>query len=273
MQNKTALRELKIMTRHLSTFVATLLCALFAAPIAASADDAEGVTPPYTWTLEGSDCLDGFTIIDSDGDGSTWFVNGSGYVLHMGEGSVNDDWLITPAISLEASKGYSVTVAAALYIDFGSNATLSVYSGTDPSVEGMTTQLVGETSIATANSDTEMEGTLEAAEAGLYYVGVRCTSSGEFTAPILNYISIGEGEDIEIDTSIDGVTESTSSTCITTVDGSIIVKGATGESVQVYTVDGKNVYGGTSDGNTVVGVAKGLYVVKVGGRTLKVTVR
>lgn len=113
------------------------------------------------------------TVIDSNGDGKTWTwdsTNGFKYSFH---GSNNgDDWLILPAVAMEAGE-------VKLLFDYKANSssyteTFEVYIGSAPTVEGMT-QKLGDFS---SNSTEYQSGllTFSVPSAGNYYVAFHATS-------------------------------------------------------------------------------------------------
>ncbi len=64
---------------------------------------------PYANDFSTSDCLNGFTIINANNDGTyrTWTWNNYSKSITSGWGTA-DDWLITPDFKLEAGKLYSI---------------------------------------------------------------------------------------------------------------------------------------------------------------------
>ncbi|MDE5785926.1 MAG: hypothetical protein K2H98_05270, partial [Duncaniella sp.] len=60
---------------------------------------------------------------------------------------------------------------------------------------------------------------------------------------------------------------------ITAAKGSIVVTGATGQAVAVYTTDGKTVFTGNGEAKTVIPAQQGVYVVKAGSTVKKVLVK
>ena len=65
---------------------------------------------------------------------------------------------------------------------------------------------------------------------------------------------------------IDGV--ASDAVCVTAKGGSIEIAGADNAPVEVYNLSGQLVYSGTE--TTVGGLARGIYIVRVSGRTFKV---
>ncbi|MGN0231852.1 MAG: choice-of-anchor J domain-containing protein [Muribaculaceae bacterium] len=96
----------------------------------ASSAVAFGVEENYVFT--DSDSAQGWTSVDSDGDGVTWGVtpdlSGIAYLGNTTTSSA-DDWLFSPAISLEANKDYILEYAVSLRGVFG-DVTVEVVEGT-----------------------------------------------------------------------------------------------------------------------------------------------
>lgn len=69
----------------------------------------EGMSIPYVQEFNTEADLDLFTILDLNGDGKTWKYR-TQYVQYPYSTSVDgDDWLFTPALTLEAGKSYKLT--------------------------------------------------------------------------------------------------------------------------------------------------------------------
>lgn len=64
--------------------------------------------PPYTQGFDDESSLDLFTIVDSNGDGTTWEYNRYSNCVRYRYSRTNaaDDWLLTPAIKLQADRSY-----------------------------------------------------------------------------------------------------------------------------------------------------------------------
>lgn len=104
----------------------------------------KGLSLPYTCDFESADVFNTWTIIDANADGKTW----------MGVYSVNpktarcayniskdaDDWLISPAIALEAGKKYRLTFDTKSYNRLRLES-MKVFYGMGTTVEAQTTLL------------------------------------------------------------------------------------------------------------------------------------
>ncbi len=100
--------------------------------------------PPFTATFD--DSLDGFTTIDANGDGRTWMAH-DGYARMGYNPSLSmDDWLISPALKLEAGKIYVISAQiSAWHPNFPER--LEIKAGRSATVEGMTITLLEPTVI------------------------------------------------------------------------------------------------------------------------------
>lgn len=135
------------------------------------------ILPPYSNTFDSAESVEGYTIIDANNDGTTWETyNGRLYVGYNSNADM-DDWLITPAISLEAGNIYQVSFDI-------SGATTSYPEkfeflvGNANTVEGMTTTLIEATEIVSSDPvNNSLYFTPETS--GIYYFGVHGISAAD----------------------------------------------------------------------------------------------
>ncbi|MDE7407248.1 MAG: hypothetical protein K2M76_02405, partial [Muribaculaceae bacterium] len=117
------------------------------------------------------------TVIDVNNDAKTWQANKSGWVnysYHRTNGG--DDWLITPALKLEAGKAYDLTTIIGSYNSYNEEK-FEIYVGTAPTAEAMTIQIVAPTATKTCYKDNpEVKGVVNVPATGLYYIGIHCIS-------------------------------------------------------------------------------------------------
>lgn len=145
-------------------------------------------TVPYSNTFGSSSSIDDFTIIDANGDSNGWYFSRDKMAYDYSTNEA-DDWLITPAISLEAGKAYRFTLKARSFASTYPER-FEVKFGTSATAEGMTTTVISATEVA---SDTfaPFSGDVIITESGNYYFGVHAISDPDsFTLYI---------DDIEID--------------------------------------------------------------------------
>ncbi|MDE6513820.1 MAG: choice-of-anchor J domain-containing protein, partial [Muribaculaceae bacterium] len=148
---------------------------------AAQGDSETAIAVPFTHTLgRGTEVAD-YLIVDANGDGRTWKPGGfTDYSVCMAPNTADvtaaDDWMISPAVHLEAGQYYTVSFEE----DMSLNKTedkLGLYAGTERSAEGMTLTVIEEHAIAYNNKVfTKREAQFSVAETGNYYFGFHCTS-------------------------------------------------------------------------------------------------
>ena len=86
-----------------------------------------------------------WTVIDvnSDVSANTWAYNDGNAMYTQDKSNAADDWLIAPAVTLEAGKAYKVSAYVKHSSTFGSDKQkIELKIGTAPTVEGLTTRLV-----------------------------------------------------------------------------------------------------------------------------------
>lgn len=119
-----------------------------------------------------------WTVIDvnSDVSANTWAYNDGNAMYMQDKSNAADDWLIAPAVTLEAGKAYKVSAYVKHSSTFGSDKQkIELKIGTAPTVEGLTTRLVYDESFQ-SRLFVEKSGTFSPAESGVFYVGLRCYS-------------------------------------------------------------------------------------------------
>ncbi|MDE6535429.1 MAG: choice-of-anchor J domain-containing protein [Muribaculaceae bacterium] len=145
--------------------------------------DAEAViTVPFTHSLGKNEAITTqYVVFDANEDEKTWKPGGfSTYSVCMVSTSKTateaDDWMISPAISLEGGKYYTVKFEYDMTLS-KTEEKLALYAGTEQTVEGMTLTVVPE--FAYEYNDKVFrtkEAQFKAPETGDYYFGFHCTS-------------------------------------------------------------------------------------------------
>lgn len=153
---------------------------LFAAVACATAMAAE--TPDCTLTIDSQEAFDQWTSIDANNDRNPYLfvysATDGGAVYEQNKSNTANDWLISPAVSLEAGASYDVTFSVRNLSTFTSDKqTFTITAGNAATVEAMTTSLFTETSLAKTPYNVERGGAFTATESGDYYFGVHLTSS------------------------------------------------------------------------------------------------
>ena len=137
------------------------------------------------WTLntfEEFDLLMSMTLIDANDDGYGWGGMSSGTNLNVlctsNPDQDNDDWLITPGVTLEAGKRYQVSVQLR-----GRKATrlCEIMAGQEATVEGMTIRVCDVQEVPT-DVYHMYKGTFAAETDGEYVIGFHDVSAGVSSA-------------------------------------------------------------------------------------------
>lgn len=150
------------------------------------------VNPPYTSNYE-ENGLEGWTILDNNGDGKAWSVSGSAIRMAYNSDVDMDDWAITMPIKLEAGKAYSFSfdtwAQSANYPE-----TLEVKFGKENTAAGMTETLLEPTEVAVVKADAiHVDKMIVPAESGIYYVGFHGISAADTYYLYVGDFTIGEG--------------------------------------------------------------------------------
>jgi len=131
---------------------------------------------PYTNALDSESAFTDFGIIDSNKDGKTWTFSTSYGVYYNYTSSNNaDDWLISPAIKLEAGKKYHFAIDAASASASYPEA-FEVLIGTEPKASALTQSVLEETTVASESYITYENDNISVAETGYYHFGIHAIS-------------------------------------------------------------------------------------------------
>lgn len=148
-------------------------------------------TEIFSTDFTGADPLNGWTVVDANADGVKWGMvdgyTGPSYDGNAAMGAAND-WLITPALNMEAGSDYLIryNVSQAGAFD---NDVLNVKWGTAPAAEGMTNTLVTETiDLNSGSADKVIR--LTAAETTTAYIGFNIATATPNGIVSLNKISV-----------------------------------------------------------------------------------
>lgn len=134
-----------------------------------------------------------FTIIDANNDGKTWQFNANGYAYNPYNSSADaDDWLISPAIKLEAGKTYRVA--------FDTRAQSTSYPervemkmGNAATVAAMTTGVISSTDVTWKDEYKTLENVaVTVSESGNYYFGIHAISDKDMYYLIVDNFTIEE---------------------------------------------------------------------------------
>ena len=134
--------------------------------------------PPCTLEITDAEAFGEWTVIDANSDVSpnTWIYNDADALYPQDMGNAADDWIISPAVSLEAGKAYEVSayVKHDGYILDEQRIELKV--GNAPTVEAMTAEIFHNESFSSFLYSEE-SGTFSPIESGVYYIGLHCYSA------------------------------------------------------------------------------------------------
>jgi len=138
---------------------------------------AEPVDVPYTADFTTEAPMSDFSIIDANGDGSTWSWSSSGYAYYKYNSSnAADDYLILP-VNLQAGKNYNVTVNAAANSTSWAERFEVVY-GAEPTVAAMTNTIIPSTDL-TSTAYADFDGSFTVPADGTYYVAIHAISDAD----------------------------------------------------------------------------------------------
>ena len=156
----------------------------FAEPEATTGDPVDAV--PYSNALSTAVEFADFGVIDSNKDGKTWgFSADDGTYYSYSGANAADDWLISPAIKLEAGKDYRVALDAA---NAGFPERFEVLIGAEPKASALTIQAIAPTDV-TDRTFTTFENNISVSETGYYHFGIHAISDADqFRLYVNNFI-------------------------------------------------------------------------------------
>ena len=175
-------------------------------------DDVEGVSAtsdiikvgqphdvPFTDDFEDADAGTGYTVIDQNGDGTSWdfihFDSTSGRMRYnYAKYAAADDWVLTPPIHLMEGIAYEVKfLANSISPAFKERLAVACGIGDDPSAYEV---LIPETVVSTTNhqSPIEMTGEIKVKQTGDYHFAFHCTSPALQNALMIDNLSVTAGQ-------------------------------------------------------------------------------
>ena len=122
--------------------------------------------------------LEGWTIVDANNDGTKWFIE-EGYEGPSYDGNMAtsaNDWIITPALSLEAGSDYLIRYTVAQSGAFDADQ-MEIKWGATASVDGMTNSLTTETIQTGGSGSIDKVLRLSCTQSGTVYVGFHLTTA------------------------------------------------------------------------------------------------
>lgn len=154
-----------------------------------------------------SELKDNFTIVDANGDGNTWRWYGGDIFVHSHDGGkiATDDWLISPALEMEAGKTYDITFL--FWTENKYAETLEMLWGTSPEPEALTERIMGPyEALVPKTAKEEMHYMVTPAASGTYYIGWHGCSPANRHNLHLDDIRIAEGRTVESPGQVEGFT-------------------------------------------------------------------
>ncbi len=131
---------------------------------------------PYKNALNTFDLFREFIVIDNNGDNTTWtWSEYDNSVLYCNGAVAADDWLISPAIKLEAGTPYHFAIDAMCSVPHFPEK-FEVLIGTVPTASGMTQRVMDETKVENTLLATYEKENISVAETGYYYFGIHAIS-------------------------------------------------------------------------------------------------
>lgn len=153
------------MKKHylLSAVLAT--AAALAVPCGAGA---EGLPMPYNRSFSSSGGgISGMTVIDANNDGYTWGSGSNQAQCERPSTSAADDWLITPGLAMKGGRYYKVITPITAVS--GDVVQAEIKIGTDPTVDGMTMEVMKPTDVADREDKVNY---FKCPADGVYYIGI-----------------------------------------------------------------------------------------------------
>ena len=148
---------------------------------------------PYTADLTQEGCLDVFSVIDANNDGSTWSFSSGATSYRYSSSNAGDDYLVTSPIRLYAGKNYALIVNA-----YASSATwperFEVKLGKEATAAGLSTTILNPTDVTNTDAAGEdFESSFSVAEDGIYYVAIHAISDPDMYRLYVNSLTIDAG--------------------------------------------------------------------------------
>ena len=128
-----------------------------------------------------------WTIIDANNDGSTWVLNQGNYSYKYNQANPADDYVVLPAIQLEAGNLYHFDIKAR---NTSPTERIAAYVGKTATVEGLDTEIIAPTEITYDDGEKELRGNFIPTESGLYYFAVKACSDADMSTLRLTNVSV-----------------------------------------------------------------------------------
>lgn len=147
---------------------------------------------PFEVNFEDPADLAMFTVIDANGDGRTWGVDGGAASVGYNGSLDMDDWLITPPIMLKGGYLYEFYFSAKAGSTYYVPETVEAAMGTAATVDAMTTILVEPTDLTTTEYQNFRVSVKPEAD-GVYYFGIHGMSPADMLRLYIDDLGISAG--------------------------------------------------------------------------------
>jgi len=187
----------RVLNQYYYTVVATYNYKTGAVAKSNAVTAGEAFTVPYLEPFDAASTINIFTIIDGNSDGSTWgydAVNNAAY-YNYNRTNAGNDWLITPAIKLEAGKMYRFSFSARAGMYSGRSLypeRFEAAMGRGNTADDMTTEMVPSTDVTSETAATYSKE-FKVDEDGIYYFGIHATSDANMYRLIVDDIAVDFG--------------------------------------------------------------------------------
>lgn len=220
---------------------------------------------PYENNFDTVDDFKTLTAINVEPSSKTWVYGTSGKNVTIGYDRTytKDDWLITPPVQLHKGCIYTISVSAK-----SSSASypekVALAWGLEPTAAGMSNELVAPQTVP--NTATVYEGMFTAPETTKAYFGVHACSDKDMSTLNIDDIKISKTIPVGIDSAV-----ADSQASITISGKTITVNGRA--RVMIAAIDGTIVCNAECNDTLSKEVNAGIYIVNVGGKSVKVIVK
>lgn len=131
----------------------------------------EGHMPPYRETFDTKESIDNFTMIDGNGSFYKWVYGDDEQAIYFyGKWRAPNAWAITPKLALKSGRTYTFRMKT-MVADKAKPERIEVKMGNDRTVEAMTTEVIGQTEVASQQYVT-YEGKISPEADGDYFIGI-----------------------------------------------------------------------------------------------------
>lgn len=136
----------------------------------------------FPFTADFNDGLGDFTAVDANNDGTTWAAS-SGWVRTSAKNGEGDDWLMSPAMTLESGCKYQLTFTLKAWSSTY-NEKIEVRYGSGNGVADMTVSILSPTDVKDYTNSTTAEQAVALeftpAASGTYNIGIRAFGGTQF---------------------------------------------------------------------------------------------